>query len=120
VIINRDGEAQEVRKVDVKRMNKVEISDVFNLQREVTRTRGEKAKKVDHIQFVNRESGQLQHAKTAGDQVNSLESDLQDEAATRAEQLLRSKGIKLTPALLKALQQKAANTNMEVELQNAG
>lgn len=120
MIIDREGNAQEVQKVDVKRMNKAEMGEVFNLQRQVTRTRGEKAKNVDNIQFVNRETGQLQNAGNANQQVDGLKEDLRDEAVSRAEQLLISGGIKITPALLKALHQKAANTNMEVELQQTG
>lgn len=120
MILSRAGKAQEVRKVDVKKMNRAEKGDIFKLQREVTHTRGEKARKVDHIQFVNTESGQLENAHTANDQVEALESSLQEQAADRAAQLLESQGIKITPALLKALQAQAANTNMEVELEQTG
>jgi hypothetical protein len=118
-IIDREGNAQQVQKVDVRRMNKVETGEIFTLQRQVTRTRGEKAKNVDNIQFVNKETGQFQNAGNANQQVDDLKEDLQDEAVARAEQLLVSGGVKITPALLKALHQKAANTNMEVELQEA-
>lgn len=120
MIIDREGNAQKIQKVDVRRMNKAETGEIFSLQREVTRTRGEKAKNVDNIQFVNKETGQFQNAGNAKQQVDDLKETLQDEAVSRAEQLLASGGIKITPALLKALHQKAAKTNMEVELQQTG
>lgn len=120
MILDRDGNAQEVRKVDLKRMNKAETGEIFKLQKEVTHTRGEKARKVDNIQFMSTESGQLQNAQMAEKQLDTLETSLQKQAAERATQLLKSQGIKITPTLLKALQAQAANTNMEVELEQTG
>lgn len=120
MILDRDGNAQEVRKVDLKRMNKAETGEIFQLQKEVTHTRGEKARKVDNIQFMSTESGQLQNAQMADKQLDTLETSLQKQAAERATQLLKSQGIKITPALLRALQTQAANTNMEVELEQTG
>jgi len=121
MILDRIGKAQKIQKVDGRRMNIANTAEIFNLQKMVTHTRGEKAQQVDNIQFVNKETGQLLNSQAANDQVDALEANLQDEAADRAAQILKSKGIKLTPALLKALQQKAtANDNMEVELQQTG
>ena len=120
MILDRDGKAQEVRRVDLKRMNKAETGEIFKLQKEVTHSRGEKARKVDNIQFMSTESGQLQNAQMANKQLDSLEGSLQTQAAERAAHLLKSQGIKITPALLKALQSQAANTNMEVELEQTG
>jgi|GEM_PF-4295756 len=118
-ILNRDGKAQQVQNVDVKNITKAETNDIFKLQKEVTKNRGEKSTKADHIQMRSRETGQIQNSKTAAAQIENLEDQIQTQAAERAAQSLKGRGQDMNQEQLKALKKRAANTNMEVELQQA-
>ena len=78
-IMNRDGKAQEVQQVDIRKMGSLEQNQVYNLQRQVTQTRGEKATKVDHIQFADEQSGQKMNANTARELLKKEEAKVKKE-----------------------------------------
>jgi hypothetical protein len=120
IMLDRDGKGREIRKVDARRINSMNASDVFKLQREVVQNRGEKSKKVDHIQMYNQADGKLMNSSQSRVQVEKLENELRSEAARRAAQVAEARGRKLNKEELKALEKRAANTNMEVDLQQTG
>ena len=104
---------------DAEKIQTAESSEIFKLQKVVTAHRGEKATKADNINMKNRTSGKIESAQTAKAKVKNLESKLQAQAAERTAKKLAAEGQELTAAERKILDQKAANTNMEVELQQA-
>ncbi len=116
-VLNKEGQGQDIRKVDVKNMDKLNAQQIHELKKEVTSHRGNKAQNVHHLQLSSRESGQNLNAQTGRDQVEKNKAQLQGELAERAAQALKARGKKLTAKDIAALHEAAAKDDLYVKLQ---
>ncbi len=116
MVLTKEGKAQTINKVDVKQVGKL---NVYELQKEVTKNRGEKGRNLHHLQLNNRDSGELVNAKKAREKVDQQQDKLQKELAARAARSLKERGEKLNQKDIEKLNTEAANDDLRVKLQDA-
>jgi len=118
-ILGRDGEAEEVLRVDVDRANVLKDEEIHGLQNLVTHTRTqEKMRNVDNVQFVSTKNARDLNAETANEQIEKLNAKLKTQARNRGAKKLQNRlGRALTAQESALLNRRTAEMNMEVELQ---
>jgi hypothetical protein len=118
-VVGTDGRAREVTKVDVGAMGKMEANDIYNLKREAVTNRGNKSHNVHYLQLASRDSGQNMSAETGKNITAKRKTELQHAIAQEAAKKLEASGHRLTEIQKKALQRKAQNDNLKIDLQQA-